>query len=539
MNEKLIQYRRRAFEYWNRFSRTHKILIAAIVALMLITIAIVVYNASKTEYSVAFKNLDQTDAAAIKNFLDERGIPYEFTPDMSAVGVPTSMVTEVKAAAIQQNLIHSGSIGFGIFRENIGSFGMTENQFQVLKVDALAGEIEKLLYEYQGVVKAKAVVNLPTESAFINTEKEQQASVAIQVRFEPGFRPEQKQIDSMYRTVQMTLPSLPMENIIIADPEGQLIPSSQEDESGSGAAITFSEQMRIKRQIEEDIRSNVEGLLRPIMGQDSVVASVFATVNFDKKNSVEHLVTPVNTVDQKGIEISLQEIQKSFTTEGAPAAGGIVGTGTGDIANYPAVDAGGGVTNSEEFEQIVNYEVNRITNEIVRSPYAIMDLTINVGIEPPDPEDPSSLTQETRDAVQQLLVNIVGAALANNGVDYTQEQLEQKVLVFAQPFRGKETPSAVDQGGAANAWWLYALAGAAAALLIGSGAYAVARRRRAQAEDIEYIEEPITPTEEMAELPEEPEPLTQEAQIRQQLSNLARNKPEDFVNLLRTWLVDE
>src|SRR5690606_16505893 len=158
-----------------------------------------------------------------------------------------------------------GSIGFGIFRENIGSFGMTENQFQVLKVDALAGEIEKLLYEYQGVVKAKAVVNLPTESAFINTAKEQQASVAIQVRFEPGFRPEQKQIDSMYRTVQMTLPSLPMENIIIADPEGQLIPSSQEDESGSGAAITFSEQMRIKRQIEEDIRSNVEGLLRPIM----------------------------------------------------------------------------------------------------------------------------------------------------------------------------------------------------------------------------------------------------------------------------------
>ncbi|GFR37734.1 flagellar M-ring protein [Insulibacter thermoxylanivorax] len=539
MNEKLIQYRRRAFEYWNRFSRTHKILIVAIVALMLITIAIVVYNASRTEYSVAFKNLDQADAAAIKNFLDERGIPYEFTPDMSAVGVPTSMVTEVKAAAIQQNLIHSGSIGFGIFRENIGSFGMTENQFQVLKVDALAGEIEKLLFEYQGVVKAKAVVNLPTESAFINTEKEQQASVAIQVRFEPGFRPEQKQIDSMYRTVQMTLPSLPMENIIIADPEGQLIPSFQEDESGSGAAITFSEQMRIKRQIEEDIRSNVEGLLRPIMGHDSVVASVFATVNFDKKNSVEHLVTPVNTVDQKGIEISLQEIQKSFTTEGAPSAGGIVGTGTGDIANYPAADAGGGVTNSEEFEQIVNYEVNRITNEIVRSPYAIMDLTINVGIEPPDPENPDSLTQEMRDAVQRLLVNIVGAALANNGVDYTQEQLEQKVLVFAQPFRGKEAPSAVDQGGAANAWWLYSLAGAAAALLIGGGAFAVARRRRAEAGDIEYIEEPITPTEVPAELPEEPEPLTQEAQIRQQLSNLARNKPEDFVNLLRTWLVDE
>src|SRR5690606_16628801 len=121
-----------------------------------------------------------------------------------------------------------------------------------------------------------------------------------------------------------------------------------------------------------------------------------------------------------------QEIQKSFSSEGASGAGGIVGTGPEEIANYPSANASGGSTESEEFEQIVNYEVNRITNEIVRSPYAIMDLTINVGIEPPDPNDPESLTAEMRDSVQQLLVNIVGAALANNGIEYTQDQLQNK-----------------------------------------------------------------------------------------------------------------
>lgn len=500
---------------------------------MILTIALVVYNASKTQYSVAFKNLDQTDAAAIKSYLDEQGIPYEFTPDMSTVGVPSSMVTEVKAAAVQNNLIHSGSIGFGIFSENLGSFGMTDNQFEVLKIDALAGEIEKLLYEYQGVIRAKALVNLPSNDPFIRAETEKEASVAIQLRFEPGYTPTQKQIDSMYRTVQMTLPSLPMENIVISDPEGQLIPSSQGGNGDAGATTTFQEQLNIKRQIEADIRENVEKLLRPIMGQDAVVASVFATINFDKKNSVEQLVTPVNLEEQSGIAISLQEVEKSFSSEGAGGSGGIVGTGTEEIMNYPSADATGGSTESEESERIVNYEVNRITNEIVSSPYAIMDLTINVAIEPPDPSNPESLTTEMRESVERLLMNIVGAALANNGETYSQEELGQKVLVVAQPFLGKEGSQAAAGEGLSNAWW-FALGGVALALLA-VGGYALARRRRAE----QYEEEQLESFEEVDEESIDLENLSHETRVRKQLDTLARKKPEEFVNLLRTWLVDE
>ena len=533
MNEKIIQYRRRAFEYWNKFSRIHKILIIAIIALMILTITLVVYNASRTQYSVAFKNLDQTDAAAIKSYLDDHGIPYEFTPDMSAVGVPSSMVTEVKAAAVQNNLIHSGSIGFGIFTENIGSFGMTDNQFEVLKIDALAGEIEKLLYEYQGVIRARAVVNLPSDDPFIRTETEKEASVAIQLRFEPGYRPTQKQIDGMYRTVQMTLPSLPMDNIVISDPEGQLVPSSQGGNADGGATSTFREQLNIKRQIEADIRENVEKLLRPIMGQDAVVASVFATINFDKKNSIEQLVTPVNTAEQSGIAISLQEVEKSFSSEGAGGAGGVVGTGTEEIMNYPSADVASGSAESEESERIVNFEVNRITNEIVSSPYAIMDLTINVGIEPPDPSNPESLTDDMRNSVERLLVNIVAAALANNGNTYTQEELEQKVLVVAQPFLGKEGSQQAADGEFGNAWWY--VAGAVALALLAAGGYALARRRRAEL----YEEETLESFEEVEEDELDLDNMSNETRVRKQLDTLAKKKPEEFVNLLRTWLVDE
>jgi flagellar M-ring protein FliF len=35
------------------------------------------------------------------------------------------------------------------------------------------------------------------------------------------------------------------------------------------------------------------------------------------------------------------------------------------------------------------------------------------------------------------------------------------------------------------------------------------------------------------------ENIANENQVRKQLESLARRKPDEFVNLLRTWLVDE
>ena len=65
-----------------------------------------------------------------------------------------------------------------------------------------------------------------------------------------------------------------------------------------------------------------------------------------------------------------------------------------------------------KISKTVNYEVNRITNDIISTPYVVKDLSINVGIEPPVKDDPNSLTAETKTAVQNALVNIVRTALS-------------------------------------------------------------------------------------------------------------------------------
>lgn len=155
-----------------------------------------------------------------------------------------------------------------------------------------------------------------------------------------------------------------------------------------------------------------------------------------------------------------------------------------------------------------------------------------MGIEPPDPLDINSLTPQTIEAVRQILVNIVRAALADSGTAFTEEELARKVTVFPQTFARTND----NQGVNANSMLLYGALGGLALALLGGGAYWWIRRRRAQQEvDEEIVDE--TPKVEFPTI--DIDNVNNENQVRKQLEQLAKRKPEEFVNLLRTWLVEE
>ena len=75
-----------------------------------------------------------------------------------------------------------------------------------------------------------------------------------------------------------------------------------------------------------------------------------------------------------------------------------------------------------------------------------------------------------------------------------------------------------------------------AALLALAGLGIVLFRRRKQATEAEEdLALPLTPEFPSINL----DTVTNENQVRKQLETLAKKKPDEFVNLLRTWLADE
>ncbi len=172
------------------------------------------------------------------------------------------------------------------------------------------------------------------------------------------------------------------------------------NEENFSSGKTFAEQYEVKQQIERDIQRRVQQMLGTMIGQDKVVVSVTADVDFTQENRQEELVEPVDKENMEGIAVSVQRITETFSGKGAQA-GGTVGTGENAIPGYEG--ANGETTGDyERIEETINNEVNRIKREIVASPYKIKDLGIQVMVEPPKRNDPNSLPAQTVDDITKF-----------------------------------------------------------------------------------------------------------------------------------------
>jgi flagellar M-ring protein FliF len=153
-------------------------------------------------------------------------------------------------------------------------------------------------------------------------------------------------------------------------------------------------------------------------------------------------------------------------------------------------------------------------------------------IEPPDPEDPFSLPQERLNDIQQILGQIVRTSIdAELTAEWGPEDLEERVLVSSQEFFGKvefEEPA----GGIPFWYYIVGALGLVVLLLI----FMLVKKRK-QDEEIEEIA--IDERSQYDLPPLDGGPESEENARRKQLEKLAKDKPEEFSKLVRTWLSDD
>lgn len=525
MNERISQYKDKAIQYWNQFSKKQKTLFLSTIGFIVIAIVIITMMFSKTEYEVAFTDLSSNDAAGIMTYLDGSNIPYKLSSDGKSISVPSTEASRAKVDVGSQGIIENGSIGYKIFEQSSSAIGMSDSEFNVKYNNALNGEVEQLLKRMNGIQDAKVLINLPEETVFASSDDQDKASASAVLKFKLGYSPNQEAIDGYYNLMKTAIPNLPLENITISNDEVELVSTAK---GGQGITSTVIEaNFALQKRFENDVRQNVKQFLTKFMGENKVEVLVASKLNFDKIQSNEKLVTPVNEEDMKGIEISVQKISKNYSGTSSPDSG-VAGTGEEEVPGYPSSSTSGNTT-SEELSETVNYEVNRITKDITSSPYSVKDLTINVAVEPPTGQN--SLDEATVGAIENILVNIVRASIADSGITYTDADLTKKVSVYSQTFGGNidQTPKTLLSKGVL--WGI----GLAALAILGIGGYLIYRRRKQK----EEFEEDV-PFQVPTEFPSiNLESMTNESQVRKQLETLAKKKPDEFVNLLRTWLADE
>lgn len=522
MNETFARYREGISRWWGQTGKKQRIWLGATAALILLSIILLTYIFSRTQYEVAFNNLDSTDSAAVMNYLDSSGIGYKLSSDGKSISVPSEAASRVKIDVGSQGLVRNGSIGFESFSEGSSSWGETQNMFDVKYRNALNGEVQQLLNNMKGVEWSKVLVTLPEESVFANDEGEK-AIASISMKFVNGYRPTQKEIDGYFNLVKTAVPKLAVEDITIASPEGQLLSS---EENGGAASTDSADQLfTIQRKYESELKKNIQQYLSTIIGEGNVAVYIASSLNFDKTHSEQNLLQPLENNNNNGALISSQDTSKSSTNNSGDA-GGVPGTGETDVPGYTASDTGN--ASSEESSSIRNYEYSTIKNIVESSPFMIKDLTISVGV------NSASLTGDAQTQITNYVKQILRTQLAQSGLDVSSDAVVgQRVTVMAQDF---VVDGAVSQTSKLGPVWMAGIGAAAVALI--AGLVFFVRRKRRQNEQLMAAAASAEPVR--VEYPTiDLENVTNDHQVRKNLETLAKRKPEEFVNLLRTWLVDE
>lgn len=535
MKEKLIKWRESIISYWNKHSKTKRMVyIGSALTILLLIIGIGFFTSNSNSKLVPmYSDLSIQETSQIKAELDTRGVTYELENGGKTISVPENQVDTLLVDLAGQGLPKSGSIDYSFFSEN-SSFGITDNEFNIMKLDAMQTELANLMTGIEGIQSAEVMINLPEESVFISDDVGE-TTAAIVLETEPGYQFEGNQIKALYHLVSKAVPNLTEENIGIMNQYFEYF----DLQSGSQFATenTHTYQQTVKKDVERDIQKRLQQMLGAMVGLENVIVSVTAGIDFTQENRVEELVEPVDIENMEGLPVSLETIQESYT--GDAANGGVVGAGDEDVANYPGAVEG----DNGEYEldkEVINYEFNRIRKEIVESPYKLRDLGIQVAVDSvkntnEDGNNIEILSAQEQNAVEEGIASILNS-IVETSIDTTVEEInpDEKFSIVFQEFTGNPTPTELT--GSNVPTWLYVVGFILLAIIILLIVLLVRNRRNAE----EEIVEELTIQETATEIPDLERDEESESVIRRkQLEKIAQDKPEDFAKLLRSWIGED
>jgi flagellar M-ring protein FliF len=509
--------------YWKERSLKQKGLFIGTFLFLIVALSTFIIIASRPQYVPLYTGqLTQREVGDIKAELDKQGhTNYKISENGTMLLVPRKDAPDLLVSLASAGYPKDNKINYDIFSQNL-SFGATDRQYDILEREAMQNQVADVLTLVDGIKNAEVILTSPENSVFVRQDDEETASASVMVEVEPGVQLKPQQIQALYTLVSRSVPKLPIESITIMNQYSETL-ALQGDNNDDQSLDKYDEQRKVQQNLERDIQKNLQSLLGTILGTQNVYVHTFVKMNFDKVKTQEQLVKPVDE-NNNGIVISSDESSKTSSGTGA-GAGGVVGTGETDVPGYVAEDSSGD-SNYEESQNSINYEVNRINNEIIKSPYQIEDITINVGVES-DPKTPNKLAKETQASIQNIVSNTVRTALGHP--DLTQQEIDQRITIFPHTF-AKNTN--MDSKSAMN--WQYIVGGIVLGLLlIGGLIWVLARKKKpnqSESSDSSYYSPPVEEPDYFAE---------QDMSVESQLKKLLDQRPEDFSKVIRTLLHEE
>src|SRR5580704_14931541 len=320
----------------------------AVTAALIGFFAFVIMRVTTPQMTTLFTDLSLEDSSNIIKDLDRQGIPYEMRNEGSVIMVPKDKVTRLRMKLAEGGLPKGGGIGYEIFDKSdaLGSTTFIQN---INHLRALEGELARTIRGIDRVQAARVHLVLPDRPLFSRDKIDATASIVLKVQgtLEP------QQVRAIRHLVATAVNGLKPERVSVIDETGKLLADGAAADNpleGVGADDR-------KAAYEKRLRSQVEAIVSSVVGSGR--AQVEITADFD----LNRITQTSDKFDPDGRVVRSSQTREESSATGGDAKGPVsVGNelpGAGKSADGSA--GGGSGDQNHKTEEIVNYEISRIT----------------------------------------------------------------------------------------------------------------------------------------------------------------------------------
>lgn len=315
-------------------------------ALALIILAFVLFQmATKQSYTTLATGIEPAETGQVTEALEAKGIPYQLQDSGTAVGVPSSDVSEARIALAESDVLGGSKPGFELFDSQ--QFGASDFQQKVTYQRALEGELERTINQVEGVKSSNVQLTLPEEQLF--SEEAIKPTAAVLIASDSGGRLGGSAVRGIAHLVAASVEGLEAGDVTITDGSGATLwPAGEGGSLGGGVS-----KQAIEARYDESMETRLDGLLARTIGPEKGRVQVQAEVNADRttQSKLEYA--------KKGTPLARQAEHESLKGAGATAAGGAAGT-AGNIPSYAAgTGTAGGPSNYKRANEETQYGVDK------------------------------------------------------------------------------------------------------------------------------------------------------------------------------------
>lgn len=528
-----LQYFNRIREYFRTLPATQRISYIGGVLIFFGALGFLVYAANRPDYTVLYSNLAQSDMGEIAQALKAKKIEYRISE--GSIEVPRGQLYETRLALAADGIPRGAGAGFEIFDQQ--KLGSTEFVQKINYQRALQGELARTINGIDEVQESRVHLVLPEDSLFKEDNKPPSAAVVLKLR--SGARIDQKKLQGLVHLVAATVRGLQEDRITVMSTDGQVLFKKNSPDETLQLSNT---QIERKERMEEDMRQKVQSMLEQVVGPSRVLARVSLDIDLNQVQIAEETYNPDSAV--------VRSQQRSTETSEGREPGG---KGNPDtpinlegklLQNAPSEEGGAKGKQFNRQREVVNYEINKTSKQIVQMPGGIRKISAAVIVDGryemkagEDGKQKQAYVPRSSEEMKSI------EELVKKAVGYNEMRGDQ-ITVSNIPFVSNVAGSEMVQAG--NRWvqmlktYQKVLMNIGLALVILLFVVRPFMRKFHQvADDIRKLPAPAGASAEeqiSALLLDQP---TDKISIRKQSAALVKHNPEKATEIIKSWLKDE